>query len=90
MFEYLERRKLLQTPEEQSRLLREIPKVIADGVEIDSTDIPDDLEEITPSPRSLHRESSQEAKGATTGNIVPVTKIPWRTNLEGMFRQLFI
>ncbi|XP_048135022.1 uncharacterized protein At5g08430 isoform X2 [Rhodamnia argentea] len=80
--EYLERRKLLQTPEEQSRLLREIPKVIADGVEIDSTDIPDDLEEITASPRSLHRESSQEAKCATTGNIVPVTKIPWRTNLE--------
>lgn len=83
LFEYLERRKLLQTAEEQSRLLREIPEVIADGIEIDSTDSPDELEEITTSPITLHRESSQEAKCATMGNIVPVTKIPWMTNLEG-------
>ncbi|KAK8615809.1 hypothetical protein V6N13_017386 [Hibiscus sabdariffa] len=33
MFEYMERRQLLQTPDEQSRLLREVPNVIAEEVE---------------------------------------------------------
>ncbi|KAF8022998.1 hypothetical protein BT93_F0493 [Corymbia citriodora subsp. variegata] len=83
LFEYLERRKLLQTPEEQSRLLCEIPEVIADGIEIDSTDTPEDLEEIATSPKSLHMESSPEAKCTTMSNIVPVTKIPWSSHLEG-------
>ncbi|KAE8716589.1 SWIB/MDM2 domain,Plus-3,GYF, putative isoform 2 [Hibiscus syriacus] len=33
MFEYMERRQLLQTPDEQARLLREVPNVIAEEVE---------------------------------------------------------
>uniref|UniRef100_A0A2P2KIK3 Uncharacterized protein At5g08430 isoform X1 n=1 Tax=Rhizophora mucronata TaxID=61149 RepID=A0A2P2KIK3_RHIMU len=34
--EYLERRKLLQMPNEQSRLLHEVPKVIGDEVEVET------------------------------------------------------
>lgn len=34
LFEYIERRQLLQTPFERSRLLKELPKVIADAVEL--------------------------------------------------------
>ncbi|KDP45960.1 hypothetical protein JCGZ_11863 [Jatropha curcas] len=46
LFEYLDRRQLLQTPDEKSRLLREVPKVIAEEIEAEVTpeDIPDDAE----------------------------------------------
>lgn len=38
LFEYIERRQLLQTPSERSRLLNELPKVIADAeVELEET-----------------------------------------------------
>ncbi|XWS41231.1 hypothetical protein CRYUN_Cryun17cG0063500 [Craigia yunnanensis] len=36
MFEYMERRELLQTPDEQSRLLLEVPDVIADEIELET------------------------------------------------------
>ncbi|GAV77046.1 SWIB domain-containing protein/GYF domain-containing protein/Plus-3 domain-containing protein, partial [Cephalotus follicularis] len=37
LFEYMERRQLLQTPDEQSRLLSDVPKVVADEVEKEAT-----------------------------------------------------
>ncbi|XP_022740746.1 uncharacterized protein At5g08430-like isoform X2 [Durio zibethinus] len=36
MFEYMEKRELLQTPDEQSRLLLEVPNVIADEIELET------------------------------------------------------
>ncbi|KAL6284894.1 hypothetical protein ACE6H2_015823 [Prunus campanulata] len=47
LFEYLERRQLLQTPDEQARLLREIPEVIADEIELEGApkDAPDEVQE---------------------------------------------
>lgn len=46
LFEYLERKKLLQTPDEQTRLLREVPEVIPDEVEVEGAidEFPDDIE----------------------------------------------
>lgn len=53
----MERRQLLQSPAEQSRLLQEVPIVIADEIEVTSveTDIPenDAVKDISPSPRSI-------------------------------------
>ncbi|OAY24513.1 hypothetical protein MANES_17G021800v8 [Manihot esculenta] len=47
LFEYLERRQLLQSPDEKSRLLREVPKIIADEIEVETTsqDCPANMEE---------------------------------------------
>ncbi|KAI4383543.1 hypothetical protein MLD38_009369 [Melastoma candidum] len=41
--EYLDRRKLLRSPDEQSRLLTEMPKVIADDLERDPSTAEDDI-----------------------------------------------
>lgn len=52
LFEYLEKRKLLQTPSEQSKLLTEVPKVIADALEPEATpqeQIQEDIEELNTS-----------------------------------------
>ncbi|KAJ0016591.1 hypothetical protein Pint_12231 [Pistacia integerrima] len=47
LFEYLERRQLLQTPAEQSRLLHEVPEVIADEIEqvVSAQDYPDSMKQ---------------------------------------------
>ncbi|KAI4326174.1 hypothetical protein MLD38_031512 [Melastoma candidum] len=52
--EYLDRRKLLQSPEEQSRLLAEMPKVIADERELGST------------TTTINPEAAVETKGPPT------------------------
>uniref|UniRef100_A0A5B7AYA3 Uncharacterized protein n=1 Tax=Davidia involucrata TaxID=16924 RepID=A0A5B7AYA3_DAVIN len=62
LFEYLERKQQLQTPSEQSRLLLEVPKVIADEVEQEAT--PQDFSESgkqknNGSPRSILRGASE-------------------------------
>ncbi|XP_068307374.1 uncharacterized protein At5g08430-like [Pyrus communis] len=74
LFEYLERRQLLQTPDEQARLLREVPEVIADELEIE--DAPKDCaDEIQEENRSSTRDI---IKGASEA---PVCDIPAEKNL---------
>ncbi|KAL7162926.1 hypothetical protein ACSBR2_043238 [Camellia fascicularis] len=55
LFEYLERKQLLQTPSEQSRLLLEVPKVTADEIEQETTP----QEGSYGSPRSILRGASE-------------------------------
>ncbi|CAL5439271.1 unnamed protein product [Camellia sinensis] len=55
LFEYLERKQLLQTPSEQSRLLLEVPKVTADEIEQEATP----QEGSYGSPRSILRGASE-------------------------------
>ncbi|KAM5558574.1 uncharacterized protein ABKV19_020321 [Rosa sericea] len=45
LFDYLERRELLQSPDEQARLLREVPEVIAEELEEEPKDSPDEMEQ---------------------------------------------
>ncbi|XP_021813485.1 uncharacterized protein At5g08430-like isoform X2 [Prunus avium] len=62
LFEYLERRQLLQTPDEQARLLREVPKVIADEIELEGApkDAPDEVQEGNhSSPTDIQRVASE-------------------------------
>ncbi|KAG2700503.1 hypothetical protein I3760_06G000500 [Carya illinoinensis] len=59
---YLEKKQLLETPDEQSRLLHEVPKVIADEVEPEATpeDILDNVEQgNNGSPRSILNGASE-------------------------------
>ncbi|KAL9250299.1 hypothetical protein AKJ16_DCAP11213 [Drosera capensis] len=55
LFEYLERREMLESPEEQSRLLKEVPKVIPEIIELSPT--PED----SPHNDGLENLSAQEA-----------------------------
>lgn len=60
--QYLEKKQLLETPDEQSRLLHEVPKVIADEVEPEATleDILDNVEQgNNGSPRSILNGASE-------------------------------
>ncbi|XP_022868002.1 uncharacterized protein At5g08430-like [Olea europaea var. sylvestris] len=52
LFEYLDRRKKLQTPSEQSRLLENVPMVIPDGLEIERC-----------SSKSIHQHNSNVPNG---------------------------
>ncbi|KAL6225570.1 hypothetical protein ACLB2K_004419 [Fragaria x ananassa] len=45
LFEHLERRQLLQSPDEQERLLREVPEVIAEELEVEPTDSAQEIEQ---------------------------------------------
>ncbi|XP_008227711.1 PREDICTED: uncharacterized protein At5g08430 isoform X2 [Prunus mume] len=65
LFEYLERRQLLQTPDEQARLLREVPEVIADEIELEVApkDAPDEVQE------GNHSSPTDIQRGASEGPI---------------------
>lgn len=65
LFEYLERRKRLQTPSEKSKLLSEVPKVTADLLEPEATpqDQEHDIEQRDTSPILVH---GSEAAGMYT------------------------
>ncbi|KAJ7975519.1 Zinc finger CCCH domain protein [Quillaja saponaria] len=83
LFEYLERRQLLQTPIEQARLLSEVPEVIADDLEPESTthDIPENLEQGKNSQNLLQTQHGQEwllhgAPQVVADNLVPKATIP--------------
>ncbi|XP_025014816.2 uncharacterized protein At5g08430 isoform X1 [Ricinus communis] len=72
--EYLERRQLLQTPDEQSRLLREVPEVIADDIEAEVTphDFPVNMKKVNNnSPESTINGGSDVLKfdGAAKGTV---------------------
>ncbi|XP_062093117.1 uncharacterized protein At5g08430-like [Humulus lupulus] len=68
--EYLERRELLQTPDEQSKLFQELPKVIAEDIEpeIDPQHSPEEVKQandsspgsILPGPKEAHIFDSRE------------------------------
>ncbi|XP_050366557.1 uncharacterized protein At5g08430-like isoform X2 [Argentina anserina] len=47
LFEHLERRQLLESPDEQARLLQEIPDVIAEELEVEQKDSPHAMEQGT-------------------------------------------
>ncbi|EEF33612.1 protein binding protein, putative [Ricinus communis] len=71
---YLERRQLLQTPDEQSRLLREVPEVIADDIEAEVTphDFPVNMKKVNNnSPESTINGGSDVLKfdGAAKGTV---------------------
>lgn len=57
-FEYLERRKLLQTPSEQDKLLLNIPKVIAEELDLDNVPAREKAEGTSCSPQSIFIGSS--------------------------------
>ncbi|XP_022865258.1 uncharacterized protein At5g08430-like isoform X2 [Olea europaea var. sylvestris] len=57
-FEYLERRKLLQIPSEQEKLLLNIPKVIAEELDLDNVPAREKAEGTSFSPQSIFRGSS--------------------------------
>ncbi|XXG60082.1 hypothetical protein AAC387_Pa04g2064 [Persea americana] len=67
LFEYIERRQLLQTPSERSRLLNELPKVIADA-EVELEETPNSQENVEVvfkgnGALSLQKAISRETKG---------------------------
>ncbi|CAA2983045.1 Hypothetical predicted protein [Olea europaea subsp. europaea] len=59
LFEYLDRRKKLQTPSEQSRLLENVPMVIPDGLEIERC-----------SSKSIHQHNSNVPNGGLEDNRI--------------------
>lgn len=77
LFEFLQRKQILQTSEEQSRLLQKVPDVIADVGEVEflSEDIKDDKKGDESSPISIPNGSSEtpchkwEGNGITSGTI---------------------
>ncbi|PON75437.1 SWIB/MDM2 domain containing protein [Trema orientale] len=72
LFEYLERRELLQTPDEQSRLLHELPEVIAEEIEPETAPLycPDEVKQrnnsspgsILAGPREASTSDTREAE----------------------------
>ncbi|KAM0056166.1 putative chromatin remodeling SWIB-Plus-3 family [Helianthus debilis subsp. tardiflorus] len=78
LFEYLERKKLLETPSEQSKLLTEVPTVTADTLEPDATphELVADIEQPNTSPISIHGSDAADkvvvVDGADEGNAEPI------------------
>lgn len=64
--QYLERKQLLETPDEQSRLLHEVPKVIADEVEPDAT------------PEVILDNVEQENNGSLRSILNGASEVPFR------------
>ncbi|KAE8688355.1 Binding protein [Hibiscus syriacus] len=72
MFEYMERIQLLQTPDEQERLLREVPNVIAEEVEPEAAPqdvkhedyISQKLKESETAPQAVKHENNNSQKSA--------------------------
>ncbi|XP_057996427.1 uncharacterized protein At5g08430 isoform X2 [Hevea brasiliensis] len=86
LFEYLDRRQLLQTPDEQSRLLREVPEVIADEVEVETTpqDCPDGIEEGNHiSPESVPNEGAEIRIRDVAAKKVPAAWISFNVDSTG-------
>ena len=76
MFEYMERRQLLQTPDEQSRLLLEVPNVIADEIELE-TALQDDKHENDSSQISTVRGTSEIPNDpASNGKLSTLMPLP--------------
>ncbi|XP_021300933.1 uncharacterized protein At5g08430-like isoform X2 [Herrania umbratica] len=79
LFEYMERRELLMTPEEQSRLLLEVPNVISEEIEIETApqDFPDDKQEYDSSLVSTLKGTSDipsdTALGGKLSTMMPST-----------------
>lgn len=59
LFEYLDRRKLLQTPSEVEKLLEKVPEVIAEELEPDAA--------MAASPRSILRGTSDVSSTDASG-----------------------
>ncbi|KAJ0830282.1 putative GYF domain-containing protein [Helianthus annuus] len=79
---YLERKKLLQTPSEQSKLLTEVPTVTADTLEPEATphELVADIEQPNTSPISIHGSDAAENKlvvvdGVDEGNAEPIKNL---------------
>ncbi|KAL0429289.1 UNVERIFIED_CONTAM: hypothetical protein Sradi_0554900 [Sesamum radiatum] len=70
LFEYLERRKTLQTPSEQEKLLLKIPEVIAEELEPEGTaaDASEKAEGSARSPKSILRGSSDVSSMDASGH----------------------
>ncbi|XVF02679.1 hypothetical protein REPUB_Repub04eG0195200 [Reevesia pubescens] len=66
MFEYMEKRELLQTPDEQSRLLLEVPNVIGDEIEL----------ETAPQDDKHENELKHENDSSRMSNVRGTSEIP--------------
>ncbi|XP_058219263.1 uncharacterized protein At5g08430-like isoform X2 [Rhododendron vialii] len=74
LFEYMERRKLLQTPEEKLQLLETVPRVIADVAEVEPTSndaIKESKQEDGRSPKSILMGSSESPVDNRGGSGIP-------------------
>ncbi|KAI3798067.1 hypothetical protein L1987_33335 [Smallanthus sonchifolius] len=74
LFEYLERKKLLQTPSEQSKLLTEVPKVTADKLEPESITPQEHLQDIQQSndaPILIHKNGPHPSGDLETDQALP-------------------
>ncbi|KAL6495688.1 hypothetical protein OROGR_030251 [Orobanche gracilis] len=71
MFEYLDRRKMLQTPSEQEKLLLKIPEVIAEDLdlEVTTTATSENAEGSGCSPKSILRGSSDVSSRDASGEV---------------------
>ncbi|KAD7477902.1 hypothetical protein E3N88_01038 [Mikania micrantha] len=74
LFEYLEKKKRLQTPSEQSKLLTEVPKVIADKLEPESTTSQEQLQDIqqpNDSPILIQKDVSRPTNDLVADQAIP-------------------
>ncbi|XP_024984885.1 uncharacterized protein At5g08430 [Cynara cardunculus var. scolymus] len=73
LFEYLERRKLLQTPSELTRLLAEVPKVTADILEPEATpeEHVEDIEQLNSSPITTRADVSHLSFDSAKDQALP-------------------
>ncbi|MFS8007951.1 putative GYF domain-containing protein [Helianthus anomalus] len=75
LFAYIERKKLLQTPSEQSKLLTEVPKVITDKLEPEYTTPPEQLKDIQKPdnlPLVAHKDVSHPSNNLETDQALPL------------------
>lgn len=74
--EYMERRELLQTPNEQSRLMHEVPNVIADEIEPETAPQDDKLENdslLISAVRGTSEIPSNPASNGKLSTLMPLT-----------------
>lgn len=73
LFEYLERRKLLQTPSELTKLLAEVPKVTADILEPEATpqEHIEDIEQLNCSPIAIRTDVSNPSFDSAKDQALP-------------------
>ena len=81
LFEYLDRREKLQNPDEQAKLLSEIPQVIAEDIELEpmAPDVPDkEIEnnfEVLPEIVGRQASSLSEVPAVTNGLLSEATTV---------------
>lgn len=88
LFEYLERKKRLQTTAEQEKLLAEVPKVIADKLEPESAKPQEQLQDVEQSNDSpiIHKDVQHPTNDFATDLALPSCGL----NAKGMYMHLLL